>query len=204
MNTKDKILKAAEKLFYQNGIDRTSIKDIAKESGTNIAALNYHFKTKENLIDMLFSKMLSVFDPILPDIFAMDLSLVLKIRKFIDTYTALLVKFNPYISFFIMSMLQRNPKKILNLKLFSSLYNPTGLFTQMEQEIATGRINKIDPLHFFITILSLIGFPFAMQNILIPTNSWKRKDFELFVTQRTDMIYFVAMAILNDQNIIHP
>lgn len=52
-NTKDatrhRLLLAAGELFAQRGFDATSIRDIAKKSRTNIAAVNYHYTSKENL-----------------------------------------------------------------------------------------------------------------------------------------------------------
>ncbi|MCK5862138.1 MAG: TetR/AcrR family transcriptional regulator [Candidatus Hydrogenedentes bacterium] len=49
MTTKDALLHAAGALFAVHGIEGTSIRAIAKESGANIAAVNYHFGSKENL-----------------------------------------------------------------------------------------------------------------------------------------------------------
>ena len=49
--TKGRILDAAEKLFGQNGFDATSLRDITTEAQVNLAAVNYHFQTKESLID---------------------------------------------------------------------------------------------------------------------------------------------------------
>ena len=49
MDTKSKILKVAQKLFAEKGFDGTSIRDIASEAEANIAAVNYHFKNKQNL-----------------------------------------------------------------------------------------------------------------------------------------------------------
>lgn len=47
--TKDKILDSARLLFSKYGFEGTSIRDIARESKVNLAAINYHFKSKENL-----------------------------------------------------------------------------------------------------------------------------------------------------------
>jgi AcrR family transcriptional regulator len=49
--TKTRILDAAEKLFGQNGFDATSLRDITAEAQVNLAAVNYHFQSKESLID---------------------------------------------------------------------------------------------------------------------------------------------------------
>lgn len=47
--TKNKILATAHKLFAQKGVHAVGIREIAKEAGVNIAAINYHFLNKENL-----------------------------------------------------------------------------------------------------------------------------------------------------------
>ena len=54
--TKEKILDAAEELFGENGFAATSIRAITSRAGVNLAALNYHFGTKEALIDSVFKR----------------------------------------------------------------------------------------------------------------------------------------------------
>lgn len=48
-DTKTRILKAASKLFAEKGFEGTSIRDIAAAAEVNLAAINYHFKNKNNL-----------------------------------------------------------------------------------------------------------------------------------------------------------
>jgi AcrR family transcriptional regulator len=48
-DTKTVLLRAAGELFAENGPDGTSIRAIADRADANIAAVNYHFGTKENL-----------------------------------------------------------------------------------------------------------------------------------------------------------
>jgi AcrR family transcriptional regulator len=48
-DTKLTLLLAAGELFAENGLDGTSIRAIAEKAGANIAAVNYHFGSKENL-----------------------------------------------------------------------------------------------------------------------------------------------------------
>ena len=48
--TKDRLLDAAELLFVQHGIRATSLRSITSEAGANLAAVNYHFGSKEELI----------------------------------------------------------------------------------------------------------------------------------------------------------
>lgn len=48
-NTKEKILQIARVLFADHGFEGTSIRDIAKAAEVNVASVNYHFSSKENL-----------------------------------------------------------------------------------------------------------------------------------------------------------
>jgi AcrR family transcriptional regulator len=49
-STKDRILDAAERLFGMHGFEATSLRNITAEAGVNLAAVNYHFQSKEALI----------------------------------------------------------------------------------------------------------------------------------------------------------
>src|SRR5580692_187637 len=55
-DTKTRILDAAEKLFGKNGFDATSLRDITADADVNLAAVNYHFQTKDSLIDAVIAR----------------------------------------------------------------------------------------------------------------------------------------------------
>ncbi|QNO15410.1 TetR/AcrR family transcriptional regulator [Alkalicella caledoniensis] len=54
MDSKDKILNAALKLFIREGFHGTSTAKIANEAGISNGTLFHHFKTKEDLINRLY------------------------------------------------------------------------------------------------------------------------------------------------------
>src|SRR5579862_5927718 len=58
LETRTALLDAAERLFSQNGIEGTSVRDIVKEAGTNLGAINYHFGTKDRLALEVFARRL--------------------------------------------------------------------------------------------------------------------------------------------------
>lgn len=57
--TKDCILDAAERLFADKGLDGSSLRDITTAANVNLAAVNYHFGSKNGLIEAVFARHLS-------------------------------------------------------------------------------------------------------------------------------------------------
>ncbi len=55
-STKDRILGAAEELFAQFGFTGTSLRQVTSRADVNIAAVNYHFGSKENLVNEVFRR----------------------------------------------------------------------------------------------------------------------------------------------------
>jgi AcrR family transcriptional regulator len=59
-STKDRILGAAEELFAQHGFAGTSLREVTSRADVNIAAVNYHFGSKDNLINEVFRRRMDV------------------------------------------------------------------------------------------------------------------------------------------------
>jgi len=59
--TRDKILNAASDVFCKKGFDNTTIRDICKAAGANVAAVNYHFGDKQKLYYKVLSKWMHEF-----------------------------------------------------------------------------------------------------------------------------------------------
>ncbi|OMG52486.1 TetR family transcriptional regulator [Azonexus hydrophilus] len=58
VDTRERILDSAERLFMTHGYDGTSMRQITGEAAVNLAAVNYHFGSKEALIQEVFRRRL--------------------------------------------------------------------------------------------------------------------------------------------------
>ncbi len=61
-STKDRILGAAEQLFAQRGFDGASLRQLTTAAGVNLAAVNYHFGSKEKLVEEVFRRRLDALN----------------------------------------------------------------------------------------------------------------------------------------------
>jgi AcrR family transcriptional regulator len=58
VDTRERILDAGERLFMAHGYEGTSMRQITGEAGVNLAAVNYHFGSKESLMQEVFRRRL--------------------------------------------------------------------------------------------------------------------------------------------------
>ncbi|MDX1556140.1 MAG: TetR family transcriptional regulator [Xanthomonadales bacterium] len=61
-DTKERIIEAAERLFAESGFNGTSLRQLTQAAQVNLAAVNYHFGSKENLIQDVFKRRLDLLN----------------------------------------------------------------------------------------------------------------------------------------------
>ena len=54
--TRERILDAAEKLFARRGFHGVSVRDITQDAGVDVALVNYHFGSKQALLDSVLTR----------------------------------------------------------------------------------------------------------------------------------------------------
>jgi AcrR family transcriptional regulator len=60
MPTRDRLIQTAIELFGERGIGATSLRALTEAAGTNIAAVNYHFRSKEGLLRAVIDETMRV------------------------------------------------------------------------------------------------------------------------------------------------
>jgi AcrR family transcriptional regulator len=58
VDTRESLLDAAERLFSEHGIQAASLRAITQEAGANLAAVHYHFGSKDGLVRAVFVRRL--------------------------------------------------------------------------------------------------------------------------------------------------
>src|SRR5260221_2061461 len=111
-STEEKIKAAAKKLFTQKGFAATRTRDIAEEAGINLALLNYYFRSKQKLYDIVMIENFRQFiQGISTNVFDEKTSVQEKIEKVAIAYIEFLT-LNPNLPLFIINELRGNPSKI--------------------------------------------------------------------------------------------
>lgn len=183
MTTEEKIILAADKLFTQKGYAATTTRDIAEESGTNVALLNYYYRSKENLYKLVvsdkFRMLLGTIGSFVSD---ENISLEDKIKSIIENYTNLLLE-NEELPIFILNELT------VNKELFKDI---TSNIRQITRPVIDKQLKQrgieISTSNLVINTLSLAMFPFVAKPLIVSSGLVKEEEFIDFVTDRKEKI----------------
>ncbi len=183
-----KIKEAARNIFVKKGFAATRMRDIAKEADTNLALVNYYFRSKELLFRQIMLESLSVFFTSVRTVFNEEnTSLEEKIQLLVSGYINQL-KAQPDIPMFILNELRSNQDEFVgfmanNFKIKESIF-----FRQLQSSTSPERLVKINPVHIIINIMSLTLFPFVAQPMLRHVAEIDDTLFDSLMDQRKQLI----------------
>lgn len=183
LTTQEKIIEAARNVFTKKGYSATRTRDIAEESGLNLALINYHFQSKDNLFKIVilekFEVLFGMISPILSDA---EISLEEKIESLVSNYTKLLLD-NENLPIFVLNELKSNEQ------IFEKVLQNARMLSQpiIEKQLKE-RGFKISTINFIMNIVSLTLFPFISKPLFVSSGLLQEEEFTNFVMDRKQHI----------------
>lgn len=195
INTEAKILEAARTIFHKKGYAATRTRDIAEEAGINLALLNYYFRSKEKLFDIIMLETMQGFFQSLSVVFN-DSSTTLekKVEVVTESYIDLLLA-QPDIPIFLLNELRTHPTEIGEKFKMKQIIMGSIFFKQW-QEATKNNKNQIPRLQFMISLMSLIMFPFVACPIIKMVGDLKQEQFNKMMVERKKLIPKWIKAIM--------
>ncbi len=179
LTTEEKIIDAARKLFTQKGFAATKTRDIAEEAGINLALLNYYFRSKQNLFQIIieekFDQLFGVINPILSN---SEISLEEKIETLVTNYTNMLLG-NDDLPLFVLSEIKTNEFLIKRVRQNAEILSHPVIEKQLKERgfTTTG-------FNFIMNVMSLTLFPFMSKPLFVTSGLIKEEEFMHFITER--------------------
>ena len=196
LNTEDRIVNAAKKVFIAKGMDGARMQEIANEAGINKALLHYYFRTKNKLFEKVFSLVFGEVLIVLERAVSNKSNFEQFLEDFIRQYIKLL-KNKPFIPQFVIHELNRKPERIVALIQNRKIVEEQ-LVGIVERAVENKSIRPIEPVHLLTNILALCIFPFVAKPIIkgLMLND-DEKEYKKYIDERPDeVVAFVKQAVL--------
>jgi AcrR family transcriptional regulator len=195
-STEEKIVAAARKVFTEKGYAATRTRDIAEVAGINLALLNYYFRSKEKLFDLIMMENLHQFMDVVKEIVNdEDTALDKKLEAIAANYIDLLTE-QPNLPLFILTEMRHHPEKLIaNMDVKKTLQGSA----LMKQLAVAGKGVAQHPLHLIMNLMGMIIFPFIASPILLAIGNINNKEFKQLMLERKALIPIWIKAILKSK-----
>jgi AcrR family transcriptional regulator len=195
-SAEEKIKQAARKLFTQKGFDAVKTRDIAEEAGLNLALLNYYFRSKQKLFDMIVMENMQQFiQGIIMKISQSNISITEKIEQVVIAYIDM-ISANPYLPIFVMNQMQNVPSKLVEK--MEPIMKPirNNFIRELEEAADRGEIARIHPFHFMANLIGLTVFPFIGKPLLQRVSGATNEEFMALIEERKKLVPVWINAML--------
>ena len=188
ISTEERIKAAARKVFHQKGYAATRTRDIAEEAGINHAMLNYYFRSKEKLFEMVMMETMAQFfkgvNLMLND---ENTSLDEKIDLIVSNYVDLLLK-EPELPTFILNEVRPNPQAFVEQNPIKEALTHSVLTRQYAEAVARGEITEPNLMQAILNVIGLVIFPFIAKPILTSIVNIPEEQYKALMLQRKTLI----------------
>ena len=165
LSTEEKIKAAAKQVFISKGFSGCTSRELAKASGMNVALVNYYFRSKNKLFQLIFQTVMDEFFESMVSVFSSDLSIKDKLKILIEREYDFLSKY-PEIPRFIINELSRKNNDVLAVThILPKIYN-TGVITQALEAQKKGEMRKVDMVGITLLVISNCQYPFMAKPLI--------------------------------------
>ncbi|WP_294961356.1 TetR family transcriptional regulator [uncultured Flavobacterium sp.] len=186
--TEEKIKTAAKIVFYKKGFTATRTRDIAEEAGLNLALLNYYFRSKAKLFEIIMTETFAGFVGSMKVILddektSLEEKVAIIAERYIDFIGA-----EPEIPTFILTEIRNNPEGLLKRLPIKEIVNDSVFIKQFQEAVQNEEVTEPNPLHFLMNLLGLVVFPFIAKPIIMGSRNLEADQFHALMQERKKKI----------------
>lgn len=197
ISTEEKIKEAARIVFQKKGFAATRTRDIAEEAGINLALLNYYYRSKKNLFDIIMFETVFAFMQNMGKVLNDEKStLEGKVEQIATNYIDFISK-EPNTPIFMLSELHNNATGLMEKLPIKQLIMDSAFFRQHQVAVQKGVITDPNPLHFLMNLLGMIVFPFIGKPLLKGIGGMNDEQFEKMIMERKKRIPIWIKAMMS-------
>lgn len=177
------IKETAKRLFFKEGKFNATTQEIADAAKVNRTLINYYFRSRNNLFKIVFEEARILEEKRSESIMFSDLNFKDKIANFIECSLEMNLEY-PYLESYIVSQMNQgvcyrkeNVKK-----------QTTKFYEHVEEAMAEGLIEKMEPIQFLLNMISIVNFPMAMRPLIQDNLQISDEEYKRILLERKEII----------------
>jgi len=183
-DTEQLIKDTAKQVFFGEGRFNATTQEIADAAGVNRTLINYYFRSRNNLFEIVFQDAQSQEHDIMEEIVFSDMPFKEKLSRHLDIFFEQSKKY-PYLEIYMVTQMNQGncykDKDHMNLLLDK-------FYLEVALEMEKGNIHKMRPEQFVLNFASLMSFPVSMRPLLQETMGFTKESYDTLLEERKDVI----------------
>ena len=181
----EKLIKdTAKRVFFGEGRFNATTQEIADAAGVNRTLINYYFRSRNNLFEIVFQDAQNQEHDIMEEIVFSDMPFKEKLSRHLDVFFEQSKKY-PYLEIYMVTQMNQGncykDKEHMNVLLDK-------FYLEVALEMERGNIHKMRPEQFVLNFVSLMSFPVSMRPLLQETMGFTKESYDTLLEERKDVI----------------
>lgn len=178
------IKNTAKRLFFGEGKFNATTQEIADAAGVNRTLINYYFRSRDKLFDLVFADAQAREQERTESIIFSELPFKAKIAEFIDDSFEIAKEY-PYMEMYLVTQFNQGcyfkDEEGMD-RMLKKFYE------EFEVAMEEGLIRKTDPIQFILNMVSMTSFPIAMRPLFQKTMRLTDAEYEKILADRKEII----------------
>lgn len=184
IRTEELIRATVKRLIFAEGKLHATTQEIADAAIINRAALNYYFRSRDQMISVVFHEAMQDLSRRLDDCLGAEKPFKEKVEGLIEVFLKEMIAF-PYQETFLVTEIN-----MLGLELMDNIQSKpiSDFLIEIWEQMDLGIIEKTNPLQFLMNLFSLLSYPLIMAPLYKRLFQIPDQDFNLLIQNRKSII----------------
>ncbi|MXN91497.1 TetR family transcriptional regulator [Flavobacterium sp. Sd200] len=183
-DTEQLIKETAKRVFFAEGRFKATTQEIADAAGVNRTLINYYFRSRNNLFDIVFDDAQRQEHEMMEKIVFSDMPFKEKVSRHLDIFFEQSKEY-PFLEAYMVTQMNQGTcykdKDKMNVLLDK-------FYLEIALEMEKGTIQKMRPEQFVLNFVSLMSFPSSMRTLLQETMGFTEEGFNALLQERKEII----------------
>jgi len=184
IDTEKLIKDTAKRIFFGEGRFNATTQEIADAAGVNRTLINYYFRSRNNLFDIVFQEAQEQEEERTEQIIMLDVPLREKLSLHLDMFFEQAKQY-PYLEIYIVTQVNqgcvfKNKEKMAEML--------DKFYLEISLEMEKGNIEKMRPEQFVLNFISLTSFPISMRPLLQESMGLSSQSYDALLEERKAII----------------
>jgi len=184
--TEQLIKDTAKHVFFAEGRLHATTQDIANAAGVSRTSLHYYFRSKDVLLQKVFTEALSGLSSRLNAVMESEMPFKEKIKKMVDIVLTEAIAYPYQETFLITEMLSGN-SNIYEQK-EKNHHHTNSFLKQIKAEMDAGNIKAMNPVQFMMNLFSLTTYPLIVRPLQKKMFKLTDKQYNQLMDERKNLI----------------